>query len=366
MLRGLDERAVGRRLARMDEPAEAVVLVAVLLRDLAVAVRGVLPRKVVVAAVVVVVCCTVIIRGGALPVKRVIGVADTVAVAVGPRGQAAVVDAPIVAIGREGDGGGVPRLLLARGADLHARHVAEGVIVQQVVLPEARRAQIPFAAEVAQLRAVVGIADGGDTVDVREGGAVAAGAVAVVLPRTVGRRRRKQVRGAGIVAILRRDTVSILGCRAEAARAVNREIKCGRCRCTARLMNFLFTGWNFALFCHSIRNLNTASTMIKIFCSIVTQTSVFHRKDAALMLVKPFSCILHLPVPIIYNLIRQVAERLSGHIENLICLRREKIAFVYLNSSIYVIPANVYCTCIVSIIYLHTQRHSCIVQDILL
>lgn len=141
---------------------------------------------------------------------------------------------------------------------------------------------------------------------------------------------------------------------------------CGRCNSTARLMNFLFTGWNFALFCHSIRNLNTTSTMIKIFCSIVTQTSVFHRKDAALMLVKPFSCILHLPVPIIYNLIRQVAERLSGHIENLICLRREKIAFVYLNSSIYVIPANVYCTCIVSIIYLHTQRHSCIVQDILL
>ena len=84
------------------------------------------------------------------------------------------------------------------------------------------------------------------------------------------------------------------------------------------------------------------------------------------MLVKPFSFILHLSVPIIYNLIRQVAERLSSHIENLICLRREKIAFVYLNSSIYVIPANVYCTCIVSIIYLHTQRHSCIVQDILL
>ena len=129
---------------------------------------------------------------------------------------------------------------------------------------------------------------------------------------------------------------------------------------------FRATGRNFSLFCHSIRDLNTASTMIKIFCSIVTQTSVFHRKDAALMLVKPFSCILHLPVPIIYNLIRQVAERLSGHIENLICLRREKIAFVYLNSSIYVIPANVYCTCIVSIIYLHTQRHSCIVQDILL
>ena len=141
---------------------------------------------------------------------------------------------------------------------------------------------------------------------------------------------------------------------------------CGRCRCTARLMNFLFTGWNFALFCHSIRDLNTASTMIKIFCSIVTQISIYHRKDAALMLVKPFSFILHLSVPIIYNLIRQVAERLSSHIENLICLRREKIAFVYLNSSIYVIPANVYCTCIVSIIYLHTQRHSCIVQDILL
>ena len=229
MLRGLDERAVGRRLARMDEAAEAVVLVAVLLRDLAVAVRGVLPRERVVAAVVVVVGCTVIIRSGALPVKCVIGVADTVAVAVGHRGQPAVIDVALICIRREGDGGGVPRLLLARGADLHARHVAEGVIVQQVVLPEARRAQIPFADEVAQLRAVVGIADGGDTVDVREGGAVAAGAVAVILLRTVGRRRRKQVRGAGIVAILRRDTVSIRGLRAEAARAVNREIKCGRC-----------------------------------------------------------------------------------------------------------------------------------------
>ena len=39
---------------------------------------------------------------------------------------------------------------------------------------------------------------------------------------------------------------------------------------------FRGTGWNFALFCHSIRNLNTTSTMIKIFCSIVTQISVFH------------------------------------------------------------------------------------------
>ena len=141
---------------------------------------------------------------------------------------------------------------------------------------------------------------------------------------------------------------------------------CGRCIGTARLMNFLFTGWNFALFCHSIRNLNTASTMIKIFCRIVAQISVFHRKHVTMMRVKPFSFILHLSVPIIYNPIRQVAECLSGHVENLICLRREKIAFVYLNSSIYVIPANVYCTCIVSIIYLHTQRHSCIVQDILL
>lgn len=84
------------------------------------------------------------------------------------------------------------------------------------------------------------------------------------------------------------------------------------------------------------------------------------------MFMKPFPFILHLPVPIIYNLIRQVAERLSGHIENLICLRCEKITFVYLNSAICVIPANVYCTCVVSIIYLYTQRHSCAVQNILL
>ena len=129
---------------------------------------------------------------------------------------------------------------------------------------------------------------------------------------------------------------------------------------------FRVTGWNFSLFCRSIRNLDTVSTMIKIFCRIVAQISVFHRKHVTMMRVKPFSFILHLSVPIIYNPIRQVAECLSGHVENLICLRREKIAFVYLNSSIYVIPANVYCTCIVSIIYLHTQRHSCIVQDILL
>ena len=229
MLRGLDERAVGRRLARMDEAAEAVVLVAVLLRDLAVAVRGVLPREVVVAAIVVVVGCTVIIRSGALPVKRVIGVADTVAVAVGHRGQPAVVDVALICIRREGDGRSVPLSLRARGADLHARHVAEGIIVQQVVLPEARRAQIPFADEVAQLRAVVGIADGGDAVDVREGGAVAAGAVAVILLRTVGRRRPVQARSAGVVCVPRCDAVDVHGLRAEAARAVNREIKCGRC-----------------------------------------------------------------------------------------------------------------------------------------
>lgn len=105
------------------------------------------------------------------------------------------------------------------------------------MLPEARRAQIPFADEVAQLRAVVGIADGGDTVDVREGGAVAAGAVAVILLRAVGRRRPVQARSAGVVCVPRCDAVGIRGLRAEAARAVNREIKCGRCRCTARCKN---------------------------------------------------------------------------------------------------------------------------------
>ena len=122
----------------------------------------------------------------------------------------------------------------------------------------------------------VDVLHGGFAVDVREIHTVGVVVVVVVLLRTVGRRRREQVRGAGIVAILRPDAVGIRGLRAEAARAVNREIKCGRCRCTARLMNFLFIGWNFALFCHSIRNLNTTSTMIKIFCSIVTQISVFH------------------------------------------------------------------------------------------
>ena len=186
MLRGLDERAVGRRLARMDEAAEAVVLVAVLLRDLAVAVRGVLPRERVVAAVVVVVRCTVIIRSGALPVKRVIGVADTVAVAVGHRGQPAVVDVALICIRREGDGRSVPLSLRARGADLHARHVAEGIIVQQVVLPEARRAQIPFADEVAQLRAVVPVGKCSRLVDRRLRHAVAAGLVGIGLSRSAG------------------------------------------------------------------------------------------------------------------------------------------------------------------------------------
>ena len=194
MLRELHECAAARRLARMDEPAEAVILVAVLLRDRAAAVRDVLPRKVVVAAVIVVVCCAVIIRGGALPVKRVIGVADTVAVAVGHRGQAAVVDAPIVAIGREGDGGGVPRLLRARGADLHARHVAEGVVAQQVVLPEGvdvvsagiRRLRERLADEVGQLRAVVPVGKCSRLVDRRLRHAVAAGLVGIGLSRSAG------------------------------------------------------------------------------------------------------------------------------------------------------------------------------------
>lgn len=75
----------------------------------------------------------------------------------------------------------------------------------------------------------VDVLHGGFAVDVREIHTVGVVVVVVVLPRTVGRRRRKQVRGAGIVAILRRDTVSILGCRAETAGAVNRKIKRGRC-----------------------------------------------------------------------------------------------------------------------------------------
>lgn len=62
---------------------------------------------------------------------------------------------------------------------MHVAHRVVGVIVQQVVLPEGvdvlpvgiRRLRERLADEVAQLRAVVGIADGGDAVDVREGGA---------------------------------------------------------------------------------------------------------------------------------------------------------------------------------------------------
>ena len=39
---------------------------------------------------------------------------------------------------------------------------------------------------------------------------------------------------------------------------------------------FRGTGWNFSLFCRSIRNLDTPSTMVKTFCSIVSQISVFY------------------------------------------------------------------------------------------
>ena len=253
VLRGLDERAGARRLARMDEPAEAVVLVAVLLRDLAVTARGILPREGIVTAVVVVVRSNVfllmrrpvdvIIRGGALPVKRVVGVADAVFVAVSHFRQTAVIDVALIFVSREGDGRCVSRALRARGADLHARHVAEGVVAQQVVLPEGvdvvsagiRRLRERLADEVGQLRAVVVIVDGGRAADVRIGSAVAARIVPVLLLCAVGRRGPEQVRGRTVVPVLRRDAVGIRGLRAEAARAVNREIKCGRCISTARL-----------------------------------------------------------------------------------------------------------------------------------
>ena len=238
VLRGLDERAFSRRLARMDEPAEAVVLVAVLLRDLAVTARGILPREGIVTAVVVVVRSNVfllmrrpvdvIIRGGALPVKRVIGVADAVFVAVSHFRQTAVIDVALIFVSREGDGRCVSRALRARGADLHARHVAEGVVAQQVVLPEGvdvlpaggRRLRERLADEVGQLRAVVVIVDGGRAVDVREIHTVGVVGIMEALFGAVGRRRPEQARGAGFVFVLRRDAVGIRGLRAEAAGAV--------------------------------------------------------------------------------------------------------------------------------------------------
>lgn len=63
----------------------------------------------------------------------------------------------------------------------------------------------------------VDVLHGGFAVDVREIHTVGVVVVVVVLPRTVGRRRREQLRGTGFIPVLRRDAVGILGCRAEAA-----------------------------------------------------------------------------------------------------------------------------------------------------
>lgn len=166
--------------------------------------------------------CTraIIIRSGALPVKRVVGVADAVFVAVSHFRQTAVIDIALIFVGREVDGRGVPLSLRARGADLHARHVAEGVVAQQIVLPVTCRAQIRLADEVGQLRTVVDIVDRGRTANVGKGSAVAACIVPVLLLCAVGRRGPEQVRGRTVVPVLRRDAVGVRGLRAEAAGAV--------------------------------------------------------------------------------------------------------------------------------------------------
>ena len=84
---------------------------------------------------------------------------------------------------------------------------------------------------------------------------------------------------------------------------------------------FRATWRDISLFCHSIRPLNAALAMVKALFRIAGQISIFYRKNAAVMFVNPGPCNRRLPIPIIYNLIRQIAKRLSGHVGNLICLR---------------------------------------------
>ena len=122
----------------------------------------------------------------------------------------------------------MPLSLRARGADLRARHVAEGVIAQQVVLPEGvdvvsagiRRLRERLADEVGQLGAVVPVGKCSRLVDRRLRHAVAAGLVGIGLSRSAGAMDAGELQRCTVIGVACLHTVCIYGQRAETAGTV--------------------------------------------------------------------------------------------------------------------------------------------------